>query len=86
MLTYEECVSYADLTPDEVAAIAEHEHVPDMVACELGDNLVRNHDGLCQIRRFMEEDIAHAQSIRHFAHARHLSRVLDNFASHHPMN
>lgn len=36
MLTWVDCLALADLTADEVRAIAEHEHISEMAAVELG--------------------------------------------------
>ncbi|HNX49668.1 MAG TPA: hypothetical protein PKL08_05860 [Thermoanaerobaculaceae bacterium] len=36
MLTYEDCVGLTDLEEEEIEAISQHEHVPEMVAAELG--------------------------------------------------
>ena len=35
MLTYQDCVGMCELTEDEIRAIAEHEHLPELVALEL---------------------------------------------------
>ena len=32
MISLEDCLALCDLMPDEVAAICEHEHVPEMIA------------------------------------------------------
>lgn len=40
MLTLQDCIELSDLTEDEILAIAEHEHIPEMVAVELGSYLV----------------------------------------------
>jgi len=37
MISLEDCVALCDLTPDEVAAIGEHEHVPEIIASSLGN-------------------------------------------------
>ena len=36
MLTYEDCVGLTDLEAEDIEAIAQHEHVPEIVAAELG--------------------------------------------------
>ena len=36
MLTWEDCLALCELTEDEIAAIAEHEHVTQMAAAEFG--------------------------------------------------
>ncbi len=39
MLRLEDCLALCDLSEDEVLAIAEHEHIPEMAAAELGNSL-----------------------------------------------
>ena len=61
MLTYEDCLAFCDLTEDEIEAIAEHEHIPAIVAMELGQYLVQSEDGVRKIKRIILDDIQVAQ-------------------------
>lgn len=61
MLTEQECLDLCELSEEEIQAIAEHEHVPEVIAAELGQCLVQTHAGQWLIRRYIMEDIAHAQ-------------------------
>ena len=36
MITIEDCIAMCGLTQDEVLAIAEHEHIPEIAAAALG--------------------------------------------------
>jgi hypothetical protein len=40
MITLEDCVAFWGLTKEEVLAIAEHEHLPEIAAAALGSYLV----------------------------------------------
>lgn len=40
MLTIEHYIALSGLSPEEVAALAEHDHLPDIVAAEPGNYLV----------------------------------------------
>ena len=60
MLTYEDVVGLCKLTDEEVRAIADHEHIPDIVAAELGHYLVETEDGAKKIRRMIVDDMADA--------------------------
>jgi hypothetical protein len=40
MLSFEDCIALSDLTVEKVDAIAEHEHLPEIIAAELGCYLV----------------------------------------------
>jgi hypothetical protein len=84
MLTYEDCVGLCDLTADEVAAIAEHEHIPEIVAAELGCYLVHTDSGVPKIRRIILEDIANSQQRGDTRHALVLKMTLKHFVETHP--
>jgi len=83
MLTYEDCVGLSDLTEEEVDAIAEHDHIPQIVAAELGAYLVHSRDGLPVIRRIIQEDIEHAQKRKDNKHVIELKVVLKHFVENH---
>lgn len=83
MLTGKECLEFTDLTMDEIEAIAEHEHIPEIVAAEEGDYLLRSKTGADTIKRFIEEDIEHAYSHGNLLHATELKGVLDHFTEEH---
>jgi hypothetical protein len=70
MLTIEDCIELCDLTEDEVTAIAEHEHIPMIVAAELGNYLCHSPEGIPMLRRYILEDIEDARA--HHDNAREL--------------
>lgn len=84
MLTYEDCLGMADLTEEEVEAIAEHEHCDEMIALELGNYLVHTPDGAPRIRAMILDDIEAAQQRGDVAHVVKLKLVLKHFCQHHP--
>lgn len=83
MLTYEDCVGLSDLTEEEVDAIAEHDHIPQIVAAEVGAYLVHTEEGIPIIRRIIQEDIQHAEARRDNQHAIELKVVLNHFVANH---
>lgn len=84
MLTYEDCIALAELTEEEVAAIAAHEHVPEIIAVELGNYLVHDPRGVPRIRRIILDDIAHARERGGTAGVARLKLVLRHFVATHP--
>ena len=84
MLTREDCLALCDLSEDEIAAIAAHEHVPLLLAAEIGQYLIHLPDGATRIRRIILDDIAAAEAQGHKAEARRLKAVLHHFALDHP--
>ncbi|MCP4283613.1 MAG: hypothetical protein GY792_04060 [Gammaproteobacteria bacterium] len=84
MLTYEDCVGLCDLSEEEVEAIAEHEHIPEIVAAELGCYLVHSDNGVPKIRRIILEDIELAEKRGDSKHVVTLKLVLKHFVDTHP--
>lgn len=84
MLTYEDCVGMCELTEEEVEAIAEHEHIPSIVATELGNYLVHEETGIPKIRRFILDDIEMAERRSDKAHVLTLKLALRHFVETHP--
>ena len=53
MITPEEIVGMTDLTADEVAAIAEHEHTTGVLAAGMVEYLMNKHGGPQAINRMI---------------------------------
>jgi hypothetical protein len=81
MLTYEDCLALCELSADEIAAIARHEHLPEIVALELGAHLARSPQGRRTIRSMIEDDIALARERSDSREAARLELVLREFGA-----
>lgn len=86
MLTYQDCVGLCELSEDEIRAIAEHEHLPELVALELGQYLVQSADGQLRIRRMILEDLDAAETAGHTEDALRLKATIKHFIDTHPEN
>jgi len=64
------------LTEAEIAAIAEHEHVPDIAAATLGRYLMNRPHGVDHIRQMIVDDIRVALGAGNHAHAGQLMSAL----------
>ena len=84
MLTLQDCVALCDLTEDEVLAIAEHEHIPEIAAAELGNYLVHSPAGEMCIKSIIRDDLARARSGGDRTRELALLLVLHNFILQHP--
>lgn len=84
MVTYEDCLGFCELTADQIAAIARHEHLPEMLALELGAHLCATPKGRRAIRRMILEDIDEARRRGRAAEAAELQRALQGFAEAFP--
>tara|TARA_R110002167_G_scaffold129859_1_gene313082 strand:+ start:1093 stop:1362 length:270 start_codon:yes stop_codon:yes gene_type:complete len=82
MLTWEDCIGVIELNEDVVDAIAEHEHVPEIVALELANYLVHDADGVPRIKRMILDDIDNARARGDTAHLAHLRRTLQHFVAY----
>ena len=79
MLTLEDCLGLSDLSREEIDAIAEHEHLPEVIAAELGNYLVHTAIGQRAIKDIMRDDILAAQARGDFRHSAMLKLVLRHF-------
>jgi len=84
LLTYEDCLALCELTEEEVAAIAEHEHLPEIVAAEYGNYLIHQPNGIPAIKRIILDDITAARARGDLKHALALRLVLRHFVESHP--
>ena len=83
MLTVEDCIGLVDLPEEVIEAIAEHEHLPEVVAAELAEYLIESADGAPRIRAMIQDDIEHALDLKNYAHAAKLVSVLRRFIEQH---
>lgn len=84
MLTLEDCIGLCGLSEEEILAIVEHEHIPEIAAVELGNYLVRTPDGEVFIKAMIRDDIAVALAAGNRDHALALKLVLRNYIVQHP--
>ena len=86
MLSIQDVIDYCDLERGEIEAIAEHEHLPEMAALELGSYLVHSPEGIPMIKRIILEDIEEERRRGHADKALQLKLVLKHFVDTHPEN
>jgi len=83
MLSYDDCVGLSELTPEEIAAIAQHEHLPEIVALEMGACLCGTPKGRQRIRRMIIEDSEEACRRGETRAVARLGLVLHHFVETH---
>jgi hypothetical protein len=86
MITFEDCLGLCELTEDEVAAIAEHEHIPATAALELGNYLLHAPGGCVRISEMIRDDIAAAAGRGDAKHTAKLKMALKYFMLMHPQD
>ena len=72
------------LDPEEIKAIAEHEHVSEAKAETLAKYLMHTPHGAERIRDMIVDDIRTARLSGDHHHARELSDALEDFLADHP--
>lgn len=84
MITIHDCIALCGLSEEEVLAIAEHEHVPEILAAAMAEALLKQENGLEQIRQMIVDDVraAHARGDRR--HVAELLACLQRFVEAHP--
>jgi hypothetical protein len=84
MITIEDCIAFCGLTAEEVKAVSEHEHVPEVAATALASHLLNTPGGAETIRRMIVDDIHTALDTGHVKHASELFSALRHFVGEHP--
>jgi len=83
MLTIEDCIALSGLTSEEIVAIAEDAHLPDIIAAELGCYVVHTASGRKCIKAMIRDDIDMAHARGDYRHAAKLRLVLKHFIAEH---
>jgi hypothetical protein len=84
MISLEDCVALCGLDKDEIDAISEHEHIPEVAATALANYLLHQAGGATRIRTMMIEDIRTALDENRVDHAAELFMALRHFLEQHP--
>lgn len=84
MITLDDIEDMTCLTREEIAALAEHEGLPDLNAAALGEYTMHLHHGPQKVQQMICDDIRNALHAGNLVHARELYGVLHHFLSEHP--
>lgn len=79
MLTWDDFLAFCDLTEEEVDFIAMHEHLPRVIAAQLGYYLVHSPGGEARLRGMIAGDLERARARRDDEEAAELEAVLRRF-------
>lgn len=85
MLAMQDLLDYCDLDEGEIEAIAEHEHVPLVVAAEMGECLLSSPEGVCKLHAIIAENMEHAVERGQFRHAKELETTYQHLRRTHPL-
>jgi len=84
MISMEDCIAMCGLSAEEVAAVSEHEHIPEIAATALANYLLHQADGPERIRTMIIEDIHKALDAGRVEHAGELFSALRHFLHEYP--
>jgi hypothetical protein len=84
MISLEDCIAFCGLTEEEVLAIAEHEHLPEIAATALAGYLLSQDHGSEKVRDMIVDDIRQTQLRGDREHVLTLLHVLHHFLKMHP--
>ena len=84
MITLDDCLALCGLSEEEVLAIAEHEHIPEIAATELAEYLLLAERGPQRICAMIVDDIRNAQGQCRKQHVVKLLHVLHHFLKKYP--
>ena len=85
MLSLEDCIALSELTEEEIDAIAQHEHIPEMAATEMGNYLIHTATGEIRLRAIIVDDIQTAVSRGDTHRALALKLVCKHYLQQHPV-
>ncbi|MEY2632578.1 MAG: hypothetical protein RIR00_1232 [Pseudomonadota bacterium] len=85
MLSLKDLLDYCDLDCSEIEAIAEHEHIPLVLAAEMSSSLLNSPEGICNLHRMMLENIEHALEHGELQHATELSTAYQHLSQTHTL-
>jgi hypothetical protein len=84
MISLEDCIGLCGLDEEQVAAIGEHEHIPEIAAAALASYLLRQPHGAAAIRTMIIDDIHKALDDGRVEHAAELFMALRHLLEHNP--
>jgi mono/diheme cytochrome c family protein len=85
MIAWHDCIALCGFSEDEVRAIAEHEHVPDVVTAGLASSLLMQAHGVETVRHMINDDIRAASDSGDYRLARDLLACLQHFLMKAPL-
>jgi hypothetical protein len=84
MIDLDDCIAFCSLTEEDILAIAEHEHVPEIAAAGLAIYLRYRDYGTEAIRNMIVDNIRASQSRKDWQRVQSLLHALHHFLKTHP--
>ena len=84
MLSFRDCLDLAEVTEEEIEAIVKHDHIPPIVALELGHQLLQTPEGREKLRSILADDVRAAQIRHRCGECERFSLTLSRYLDSHP--
>lgn len=84
MISLKDCLDYSDLTDEEVAVIAKHEHLPYPYVVELACGLSQSQEGEALLHCLLKAAVRDARHDHDLVTLRTARHALEQFAAAHP--
>jgi hypothetical protein len=84
MLTLQDCIGFSGLTPDQLEAIADHEHLDMIIAAEWAEVTLDKPEGEELVERMLAEEIDRCASHHKDEALRRYQAGLEEFHKQHP--
>ena len=84
MISRDDCIGLSGLSEEEVQALAEHEHIPEILAAAFAHHLLCQADGCRKIAAMIADDVGWAVARGDSLHADQLRKTLNEFIRDHP--
>lgn len=85
MLSLKDCLDFCDLDSSEVEAVAEHEHIPVILALELGNELLQTPQGVCSLHSMVLDNLNQALEAGDVEKANHFCATYQHLNATHPL-
>ncbi|HEY5764285.1 MAG TPA: hypothetical protein VIS73_13835 [Rhodocyclaceae bacterium] len=84
MLSLDECMDFCGLDSEEVEGIAAHEHLPLIVAAELGYQMLQTTEGIAALQAMLLDNIEIARCHGESSRADEYAKIYRHFVAAHP--
>lgn len=85
MLSLTDCLDFIDLDRDTIDVIAQHQGLPEIVATELGNQLIADLRGIFAIHQMHRDLLARAAERQDLEEEKRLRKAYGNFSRKYPM-
>lgn len=83
MISLKDCLDYSNLTEEEVAVIAAHEHLPYPFAAEMACGLTQTYEGEALVLRLLKAAVRDARHDHDFAALKTAQHAVKQFSADH---